>query len=782
MLTEPALARLRLGDTQGALALLDALGGTDDPAPLTARGMALLADHRPAEALVALRRAVALGDTMPPTLLNLALAEDAAGDAGRAGHLMVALANRLPDWDEPRLRLAERARAAGDIAAAIRDYEAVLEINPARPEALVGLAALRIGLGEAAQAQGLLLRCCGLTPDRAEAWDALGFALTLSGDLLAAESAFARAQTLAPHRFDYGIRRAESALRAGNGTAERARLEVAAMADPLDAVTLTALGVLLEHLGERASAIDALEAAATLAPEAVAPVAALGGLLARAHRLEEAERALRRAGELDPTNAIIQNDLAAVLMRRYRHAEARNLLNDLLARYGRSVPLLCNLVNATVALGLQDEALAMAREARALDPDSSLAWRTLSNALPYHQGVDAAALLDSLRATAARLKRAPAAPFTNRADPDRRLRLGLLSGSLRAHPVGWLTIAGFETLDPAAFELVCLVQNAATDPIARRFRSIAATWHDIDTLDDATLAELTRTLGIDVLIDLGGYGDSGRMTACARRLAPVQVKWVGMQNHSTGIAEMDWFITDRFETPPGFEPLYSERLLRLPDGYVCYSPPPYAPDVTALPALANGHLTFACFNNLAKITPQVIATWAEILRRLPDARLVLKTHQFADPATCERLREAFAAHAIDPARLDMRGSSSHREFLRQLGEIDIVLDPFPYSGGLTTCEALWMGVPTVSLPGRTFASRHTFSHQSNAGLSGWDAADPDAYIRLAIARAGDLAGLAALRAGLRRQVKTSPLCDAPRFGRHLGAALRAVWQDWCARA
>ena len=154
--------------------------------------------------------------------------------------------------------------------------------------------------------------------------------------------------------------------------------------------------------------------------------------------------------------------------------------------------------------------------------------------------------------------------------------------------------------------------------MARRFRAVAREWHDVDTMNDKALAVKARELGIDILIDLGGYGDAARMAACAHRLAPVQIKWVGMQNHSSGLAEMDWIITDRWETPPELEHVYSERPLRLPDGYVCYSPPPYAPDVVPLPALANGHITFGCFNNLAKVTPRVIATWCAILHRVPE--------------------------------------------------------------------------------------------------------------------------------------------------------------------
>ena len=316
--------------------------------------------------------------------------------------------------------------------------------------------------------------------------------------------------------------------------------------------------------------------------------------------------------------------------------------------------------------------------------------------------------------------------------------------------MGWLTVAGIETLDPARFAVVCLVQNAApTDAIARRFRAAARDWIEIDALEDVALATRARELGIDVLIDLGGYGDAARMPACAHRLAPVQVKWVGSQNHSTGLPEIDWFITDRWETPPELEQVYSEQLLRLPDGYVCYSPPGYAPDIGKLPALANGHITFGCFNNLAKVTPRVIATWAAVLHRVPQARLVLKTHQFGDRPTADRVRAAFAGEGIAAARIELRGSSGHRAFMGEYGQIDIVLDPFPYSGGLTTCEALWMGVPTVTLPGEIFASRHSMSHLSNAGLSDWVARDAQDYVALAVAKAADVTALAALRAGLR---------------------------------
>jgi predicted O-linked N-acetylglucosamine transferase (SPINDLY family) len=620
-----------------------------------------------------------------------------------------------------------------------------------------------------------------VAPDNAEAWDTLGLALRATGAPDMALSAFVKAQGLRPDNLSYLLHGAEVAIETTDAQAELSRLEQACDQDPVNPFLLAGRGVLLERMGRRDEAIDALEAATVLAPDEAAPLALLAGLLARSSRLKQAEAVLRRVCLLQPGNPQALNDHAATLMKLHRHAEARSILLSVIDQFGPNPGVLCNLASTTVCLGLQDEAVAAARQAIAANPTGSLPWRTLCNVLPYHQDTRASDLLDVLRDCAAVLPRSAQPAFANSPDAERKLVIGLLSGNFRSHPVGWLTVAGIETLDPAGFDVICLTQTAALDdPITRRFRAVARDWVEVSALSDAALATEVRRRGVDILIDLGGYGDSGRMPACAHRLAPVQIKWVGMQNHSAGLPEMDWFVTDRWETPAGWEGLYTERLLRLPDGYVCYSPPPYAADVGPLPALANGFVTFGCFNNLAKVTPRVIATWAAILRRVPSARLVLKTHQFGDAATRDRMQAAFAGHGIDTERIDLRGSSGHRAFMGEYGQIDMVLDPFPYSGGLTTCEALWMGVPTITLPGDFFATRHSASHLSNAGLADWVTGAIDEYIEMAVARAADLPALAALRAGMRERVRLSPLCDAPRFGQNLGAALRQAWRVWCA--
>ena len=722
-----------------------------------------------------------MGDTAPATLLHLAIAEDRAGDRNRGRRLMRQVAVRLPTWDEPVLRLAESLRASGETTAAEEAYQLVLELNPSRPEALIALGGLLLMRGQAEAAQSLLIRGCGVAPDNAEAWNALGLALRAAKAPGSALTAFVKAQGLRPDRLDYVLNGVEVTLDAKEGEAELVRLSVACEQNPLNPTLQLGRGMLLERMGRRAEAIDALEAGSGLTPDTLGPLRLLSGVLARSSRVAQAEQVLRRVSRLAPDDPQVRNNHAAVLMRLHRHAEARAILLAVLDSHGPDVAILCNLANATACVGRQEEAVAIVRRAIGLDPAAMLPRRALCNTLPYRDATTGAELLAAMRDCSAVLPRVAQPPLGNTRDPDRKLVVGLLSGTLRSHPVGWLTVAGIETLDPEQFSVVCLVQNAAPeDPIARRYHAAAHAWIEVDGLNDAALTAVARERGIDILIDLGGYGDAARMPACANRLAPVQIKWVGMQAHSSGLSEMDWFLTDRWETPDGFEPLYSEKLLQLPDGYVCYSPPPHAPDVVALPALSNGFVTFGCFNNLAKITPRVIATWVEILRRIPDARLILKTHQLSDRPTADGLLADFTSLGVDGGRIELRGSSGHRAFMGEYGHVDIVLDPFPYSGGLTTCEALWMGVPTITLPGEIFASRHSASHMSNAGLPDWVVGSVEGYIDMAVARAADLGALAELRTGLRDRVRRSPLCDAPRFGRGLGAALRHAWRAWCA--
>jgi predicted O-linked N-acetylglucosamine transferase (SPINDLY family) len=262
----------------------------------------------------------------------------------------------------------------------------------------------------------------------------------------------------------------------------------------------------------------------------------------------------------------------------------------------------------------------------------------------------------------------------------------------------------------------------------------------------------------------------------ARQPAPVQITWIGYEG-TTGLSAMDYLLADRHVVPEGSEHYYREQVLRMPEGYLCYSPPDGAPPVGPPPSLQNGYATFGSFNNLAKITPQVVAVWAEILRRAPTARLVLKYGGLGDPTVKRRYLDLFAAQGVQPDRLELLPASSYSEYLAAYHQVDVALDPFPFSGSTTTCEALWMGVPVITCPGETFASRHSLSHLTSVGLTETIARDLDQYVELAVSLAGDLPRLAALRAGLRQRMAVSPLCDGKRFAANLTALLQDVWQE-----
>jgi predicted O-linked N-acetylglucosamine transferase (SPINDLY family) len=358
------------------------------------------------------------------------------------------------------------------------------------------------------------------------------------------------------------------------------------------------------------------------------------------------------------------------------------------------------------------------------------------------------------------------------------LKIGYVSPDFRDHVVGLNLLPLFREHDRDRFEIIAYSNVLRPDATTERFQRYAAVWHNIRQLSDEALAEQIRADRIDILFDLAGHTARNRLLVFARKPAPVQITWAGYVG-TTGLAAMDYLLADRHEVPPGAERYYRERVLRMPDGYVCYDPPAYAPPVGPLPALGRGRATFGCFNNPAKITPQVIEAWAGILRRLPGARLVLKFKGWSDPCVARRFTAMFAAEGIEPQRLEMLGHSPHVELLAEYGRIDLALDSFPYSGGLTTCEALWMGVPVITCPGETFASRHSLSHLSTVGLTETIASDWDEYVELAVALAGDLPRLAALRAGLRERMAASPLMDAPRFARNIEAAYRAMWRRWC---
>jgi predicted O-linked N-acetylglucosamine transferase (SPINDLY family) len=369
------------------------------------------------------------------------------------------------------------------------------------------------------------------------------------------------------------------------------------------------------------------------------------------------------------------------------------------------------------------------------------------------------------------------AKHENTRDRHGRLRLGFVSPDLWQHPVGYFLVRVLENLSREQQETICYSDRIVKDDLARRLQAAATQWRDVIGMSDERLAEQIRSDQVDILFDLAGHTAHNRLLTFARKPAPIQITWIGYEG-TTGLAAMDYLLADRHVAPEGSQQFYREQVLRMPDGYLCYDPPATAPPVGRLPSLAKGYTTFGSFNNPAKITPEVVAVWAKILGRVPTARLVLKYRGLGDPTLKRRYLDLFTAHDVEPRRLELLPPSSHAEYLATYHQVDVALDPFPFSGSATTCEALWMGVPVVTCPGETFASRHSLSHLSNVGLTGTIAHDLDEYVELAVSLAGDLPRLAALRAGLRQRMAASPLCDGKRFATNLTSLLQDVWGQW----
>ena len=496
---------------------------------------------------------------------------------------------------------------------------------------------------------------------------------------------------------------------------------------------------------------------------------------------EEAEAALRRAIELQPHLAEAHFDLGIALYRTNRVDEAIDAYRRAIELQPDNAEAHCGLGVASLVAGRAEEASGHFHQALALRPDYATAHSNLVLCEQYCTGVTLAGLARAHAAgtgdTPPRTWGAPQ-PWSLNRDAERPLRLGFVSADFRSHPVGFFLAPVLENLRPHPCAVVCYHNRTDHDDLTRRLAAAATEWHDVVRLNDDALADRIRD-GPDrpPVRPVGPYRGESAPGLCAATCTD--------SDHLDRLSRDDRpggdGLPDRRSLPcsPRAEAHYREKMLRMPDAYVCFDPPEEAPAVGPLPAPGRGQITFGSFNNLAKLTPEVIATWAEILRRVPDSRLLLVTRGLGGARTRERIREAFAAAGADPDRVELQGKVLRGELLTAYNAMDVALDPFPYSGGMTTCEALWMGVPVVTCPGETFASRHSLAHLSNVGLTETIATDRRDYVERAVRLAQDLPHLAALRAGLRDRVVRSPLCDGERFAQQFMELLRGVWRQWC---
>jgi len=510
------------------------------------------------------------------------------------------------------------------------------------------------------------------------------------------------------------------------------------------------LSNLLEAQGEFEAAAAAREIALRQRPEYAGAWYNYALVLVKLDRLAEAEAATRRVIQFDP------GFFAAYVF-----------LGDLLRTDARL-----------------EEAVEMFRRARTHAGGGLECEQAELHALNYFDGISDEALFERHRQVGARLEAAyPAryARFENRKDPDRRLRIGYVSRDFFRHPVSWFMIPVLERHDRSQFEVYCYATTARLDDVTATVRSLTDGWRDAARWSQSELADAIHRDGIDILVDLLGHAGSSDLAVFAQQPAPVQVTWLGYLN-TTGLTRMHYRLTDAYSDPQGAaDRLHTEALVRLPHSQWCYRP--YRAmelskeHATEPPCVRNGFVTFGSFNHLVKLSPTALALWARILAQLPGSRLIILGVPNGPPA--HRLIGNFEKQGIAASRITIVPPVPMNEYFPWFDAVDLALDATPYSGGTTTCDTLWMGVPVVTVAGTRSVSRSAASILTTAGLADWIAQTPEEYVRLALKFARDEAVLVELRRSLRRRMRASPLMDEPGFARDLERAYRGMWRRWC---
>jgi FkbM family methyltransferase len=672
---------------------------------------------------------------------------------------------------------------AGKTEEAAGHYRKAIEIDPADAEGHFNLGNALKTLGRLAGAIEEYSKTVALQDDFIDAYINQGLALKTLGQLDAAIQSYEKALRVDPESADLH-NNLGNALKDNDRTAEAiTHYHKAIEIDPDYAQAHYNLGLALEEQNEIADAITAYRQALSLKPDFVEAHSNLGTVLLRSGELSEALAEVQTALALKPDSAEAYNNLGSALQAQGKLTEAIAAHREALALRPEYAEAHSNLGNALYVSSNLPEAIVAYRQALRFKPDFTTAHSNLLFCLHYRSDSEPAAVLAEHQRFAehyalplARTIR----PHTNTPDPERRLRVGYLSADFRGHSVAFFIEPILRAHDRDAIEVICYAILPCGDDVTERLQALGHTWRDITRMSDAQAAELIREDEVDILIDLAGHSGENRILIFARKPAPVQVSYLGYPD-TTGLSVMDYRLTDAWADPPGqTERFHTEELLRLPGGFLCYRPTPDSPDVAPPPALTAGYVTFASLNSASKVSPELVTVWSSILQALPTARLIMKAPQLSDPGVRRYFESLFADHGIAPARVEILGPIPSRvDHLGLYNRVDIGLDPFPYNGTTTTCEALWMGVPVITLAGRTHAGRVGVSLLSSIGLPELIAQAPAAYVEQALALANDLERLAALRASLRETVAYSALTDATRFTRSLEAAYRQAWQRWC---
>jgi protein O-GlcNAc transferase len=668
----------------------------------------------------------------------------------------------------------------GKLDQAAGSYSRVLELRPEMAEAHANLGLVCLDRGELDEAIKHYRRTIELKPELAEVHNSLGVALQKQGRLDEAAACHRRALELNPMFSD-------AHFKLGNALQSQGRLDEG-VACFRQAIRLKPdypevhnnLGIALFDQRKVDDAVVCYRRAIVLKPDFAEAHSNLGNALRDQGQLWESAACHRRALELKPDFAEVHNSLGSAL-RDLGSLDAAEVC------FRRAIELRPNYAMAHANLGTVlkdlarlDEAVVCFRRSIELQPDFTRAHSNLVFTLQFCPSYDAAAIYAESR----RWNERHAAPLAKSIEPHandptsaRRLRIGYVSPDFREHCQSFFTVALLAAHDHSQFEIFCYADVNRPDDRTARLRSHADVWQNIAGLSDEQASQLVRRDQIDILVDLTMHMERSRLLVFARKPAPLQVCCIAYPG-TTGLSVMDYRLTDPRLDPPGLhDQCYSEESIRLPDTFWCYDPLTSEPDVNRLPALNSGHITFGCLNNFCKVNDVGLKLWADVLRAIDRSRLILLT-----PEGTSRIRilARFEEQGIAAERIELVAFRPRPQYLELYHQIDIGLDTLPYNGHTTSLDALWMGVPVVTMVGQTVVGRAGVSQLTNLGLPELIAETPDQYVRIAAELAGDPTRLSQLRASLRVRMQHSPLMDGPRFARNVESAYRQMWQRWCA--
>lgn len=664
--------------------------------------------------------------------------------ADRTAEALVAYEKSLsldPSQADVCFNYAKSLKAVGQIAKAESAYRNSIQLNPRKSSAWLGLIKIAMDACELVKAGQIADQSLQFCPDSADLLLSAGIVWKRSKEPERALELFARTLVVDPQNVEAMCKIASVEISRMRFDEAKRYLEKASGIDGKNVHFLTTQGVLHNSLGEN----------------------------------DEAEKVLRRGTQLHPQNGAIRANLGIALKRLGRLSEALDMMTRAIDLDPQNQESVINLAGVELSLGRLAEAQSHFRQVMKMPGGSKDAHDSLLMAMQYDPQVTSRRILqehmtwDSLHGVP--LFESVTVPGIKGGQRKGKLRIGFVSADLGVHPVGYFTLGMFKHLNRERFETYVYSDRPGRDRIAAEIESHVDQFADVAGLSDQLLTSKIRDDRVDILFDLAGHTAQNRLQVFARRAAPFQVTWAGYVG-TTGLSQMDFLLGDSYHLPDGCELGYVERLLRMPNGYVTYSPPE-SPDVGRLPALKNGYLTFAAMCNPAKVNDQVLDVWKRVMSRCENSRLTLAYTGWDDPANRARIVDRLSPEICEQ-RVRFVAFDTTLDLMQEYQHVDLALDTFPYSGGLTTCEALWMGVPTVTVPDDRFASRHSYSHLANVGLSRFVAEEKDSYEETASQFATDFDGLAEIRASLRSSMAASPLCDHRRFAQDFAEVLHRI--------